>query len=334
MGGKFAAFMHQRYSQVIVTALVLGLVSGGWTPAPGRFIRRFAFALIFLMIGAMGFTLRLSTLGRALQETKAFLVGLGLNFAAAPLLCWVLALLWLGGEPDLAAGVILIGAVPCAGMAIVWTGLLKGDVALATVINVATMIAAPFLIPALMKLFAGAYLAVDAGALFASVLESVLMPLLVGLLAREALERRRDMTPWVPLMPAVSGAAAAILMFMAVNTSVPLLRANLYVLGPLTAALVLVFPVLFFAAWAIGRSFLSPTKNIALIFSAGMKNLPIAVAVAAVSLPELAQFPVALAFVFQMATAVMFYRRLQRATTAVGQPAAPNTSSSPSRSSG
>jgi len=334
MGGKFAAFMRQRYSQLIVTALLLGLVSGGWTPAPGRFIRRFAFALIFLMIGAMGFTLRLRTLGRALQETKAVFLGLVLNFAAAPLLCWVLAFLWLGGEPDLAAGVILIGAVPCAGMAIVWTGLLKGDVALATVINAATMIAAPLLIPALMKLFAGAYLAVDAGPLFGSVLESVLMPLLVGLLAREALERRRDMTPWVPLMPAVSGAAAVMLMFMAVNTSVPLLRANLPVLGPLAAALVLVFPALFCAAWAMGRSFLSPAKNIALIFSAGMKNLPIAVAVAAVSLPELAQFPVALAFVFQMATAVVFYRRLQRETSVAAQPAAPHAPPSPPHAGG
>ncbi len=334
MGGKFAAFMRQRYSQLIVAALLLGLVSGGWTPAPGRFIRRFAFALIFLMIGAMGFTLRLRSLGRALQETKAVLLGLALNFAVAPLLCWALALLWLGKEPDLAAGVILIGAVPCAGMAIVWTGLLKGDVPLATVINAATMIAAPFLIPALMELFAGAYLAVDAGALFRSVLESVLVPLLVGLLAREALERRRDMTAWVPLMPAVSGAVAVVLMFMAVNTSVPLLLANLESLGPLAAALVLVFPALFFAAWAVGRSFLSPGKNIALTFSAGMKNLPIAVAVAAVSLPEIAQFPVALGFVFQMATAVVFYRRMLRASSRAARPEASGASPAPPRPSG
>ncbi len=307
--------MRGRYSQLIVAALLLGLVSGGWSPAPGRFIRRFAFGLVFLMIGAMGFSLRLRSLGRALKETKAFVLGLALNFAAAPLICWVLSVLWLADAPDLAAGLILIGAVPCAGMAIVWTGLLKGDVPLATVINAATMIAAPFLIPLLMQLFAGAYLAVNAGMLFAGVLEGVLVPLLVGLLVREILECKRDMTPWVPWMPALSGAAAVILMFMAVNTSVPLLRANLAVLGPLAGALAAVFPVLFVAAWAIGRTFLSPAKNIALTFSAGMKNLPIAVAVAALSLPELAQSAVAPAFVFQMATAVVFYRRMQRLTS-------------------
>lgn len=52
----------------------------------------------------------------------------------------------LSNHPDFATGLILIGVVPCSGMALVWAGLLKGDVTLATVINAATMLAAPFLI--------------------------------------------------------------------------------------------------------------------------------------------------------------------------------------------
>jgi len=46
-------------------------------------------------------------------------------------------------------------------MALVWAGLLKGDVPLTTVINAATMLLAPFLIPPLMSLFAGTFVTVN-----------------------------------------------------------------------------------------------------------------------------------------------------------------------------
>lgn len=308
MWRAYAAFMREKYSHVIIATLVAGLITGLFSTAPGLFIRRFATLLIVIMIGAMGFTIRVRSLGRALKDGWAFLLGLALNFIFAPLLCWALATVLLKGHPDLAAGLILIGVVPCAGMALVWTGLLKGDVPLATVVNAATMIAAPFLIPWLMQLLAGAFVAIDAAAMFQSVMLTVLAPIIAGIILREALERRRDMAPYVPIMPAISGGAAVFLMFMAVNTSVPLVRSNLAWIGPLAAALVLVFPVLFIGAYAISRTFLPTGKNIAVTFSSGMKNLPIAVAIAAVSFNELAMFPVALGFAFQMISAVCFYR--------------------------
>jgi predicted Na+-dependent transporter len=297
---------------VIIATLIVGLASGFFSTAPGFFIRRFATLLIVIMIGAMGFTIRVRSLGRALKDGWAFILGLALNFIFAPLLCWVLAATLLAGHPDLAAGLILIGVVPCAGMALVWTGLLKGDVPLATVVNAATMIAAPFLIPGLMRLLAGAFIAIDTGAMFWSVMLTVLAPIIGGILIREALERQRDMAPDVPFMPAVSASAAVFLMFMAVNTSVPLVRSNLVWIGPLTASMVLVFPILFIGAYAISRAFLPTGKNIAITFSSGMKNLPIAVAIAAVSFNELAMFPVALGFAFQMIPAVCFYRMFMK----------------------
>lgn len=308
MWRAYAAFMREKYSHVIVATLAAGILTGFYSTAPGLLIRRFAALLIVIMIGAMGFTIRIRSLGRALKDGRAFILGLALNFIFAPLLCWALASILLKGYPDLAVGLILIGVVPCAGMALVWTGLLKGDVPLATVVNAATMIAAPFLIPWLMQLLAGAFIAVDAAAMFQSVMLTVLAPIIGGILIREALECRKDMTPYVPLMPAVSASAAVFLMFMAVNTSVPLVLSNLAWIGPLAAAMVLVFPILFIGAYAISRTFLPTAKNIAITFSSGMKNLPIAVAIATVSFNELAMFSVALGFVFQMVTAVCFYR--------------------------
>jgi arsenite transporter len=261
MWRAYAAFMREKYSHVIIATLIVSLASGFFSTAPGFFIRRFATLLIVIMIGAMGFTIRLRSLNRALKDGWAFILGLALNFIFAPLLCWALAAGLLTGHPDLAAGLILIGVVPCAGMALVWTGLLKGDVPLATVVNAATMIAAPFLIPWLMQLLAGAFVAINAAAIFQGVMLTVLAPIIGGILIREALERRKDMTPCVPFMPAVSASAAVFLMFMAVNTSVPLVRSNLAWIGPLAAAMVLVFPVFSSGPMRSAPPFCPPAKT-------------------------------------------------------------------------
>ena len=304
----FAAFMRERYAYVIVSSLIAGIATGIFTSSPGQFSRGFSSPLIVIMIGAMGFTITFKSLKTAAKDWGAFGFGLALNFLFAPFLCWLLALLFLKGHPDFATGMILIGVVPCAGMALVWTGLLKGDVPLTTVINAATMIVAPFLIPLLMRLFAGAFVVIDVLGMFQTVMLTILSPVIVGIILRELAEPRMEVKKYLPLMPAISATAAVLIMFMAVNTAVPVVIHNLAAIGPLVASTILVFPILFFAAYLVGKKFLPRGKNIAVTFSSGMKNLAIALGIAVTSFKGLVMFPVAVGFAFQMLTAVGFYQ--------------------------
>jgi predicted Na+-dependent transporter len=54
------------------------------------------------------------------------------------------------------------------------------------------------------------------------------------------------------------------------------------------------------------------SKNIAITYSSGMKNLPIAIGIAAMSFKGLEMLPIAVAFAFQMLTAVTFYQLFRR----------------------
>ncbi len=312
MLATYAKLIREKYTVIIISTLVLGIVVGLFTPAPGIAIRKISTFLIVIMIGAMGFTITFKSLGMAARDWKSFLLGLVLNFAFAPLLCWLLALLLLSSHPDLAIGLILIGVVPCAGMALVWAGLLKGDVPLATVINGATMLVAPFLIPLLMSLFAGTFVSIDTAGMFKTVMITVLLPVLAGVVLRELLEKKVDVKRHLPLMPALSATAAVLLMFMAINTAVPAVAGNPGLIGPLVASTILVFPILFLVAYLISVKLLPRGKNIAITFSSGMKNLPIAVGIAVVSFKGLVMFPIAVAFAFQMLTAVSFYQLFLR----------------------
>lgn len=304
----YARFVRAKYTHIIITALVAGVILGLITSSPGQLIRQASAPLIVVMIAAMGFTITFRSLGVAVRDWRGFSIGLMLNFLFAPILCWLLARVFLSSHPDLATGLILIGVVPCAGMALVWAGLLEGDVPLATVINAATMILAPFLMPLLMSWLAGAFVTFNTWAMFRQLVFAVLLPVLGGVIAREVLERRMRLVKILPVMPAVSATVAVLLMFMAINTNVPAIIDNAGLIAPLVTSTILVFPVLFGVAYLAGSRLIGRGKNIAITYSAGMKNLPIAIGIAAMSFKGTEMLPVAAAFAFQMLTAVVFYQ--------------------------
>ena len=311
----YARFVREKYAYIIISALVIGVIVGLFTPRPGVFIRQFNTPLIILMIGAMGFTITFKSLGAAARDWKGFSFGLVLNFLFAPFLCWLLARLFLSAHTNLTTGLILIGVVPCAGMALVWAGLLKGDVPLATVINAATMILAPFLIPLLMVLFAATSVTIDTWGLFQQLIITVLIPVLSGAALRQILERRVNVQKYLPVMPAISATTAMLLMFMAINTNISPIMKNIGLVAPLMISTILIFPILFIVAYLVSLKLFSKGKNIAITYSSGMKNLPIAIGIAAMSFKGLEMLPVAVGFAFQMLTAVTFYQLFRRGMT-------------------
>lgn len=311
---NYAKFVREKYTYIIIMTLVLGVICGFFTSCPGEAIRQFNTPLIIIMIVAMGFTITFKSLGQALRDLKGFFFGLALNFLLAPFLCWFLARLFLSSQTDLATGLILIGVVPCAGMALVWAGLLKGDVPLATVINAATMIIAPFLIPLLMALFAGTFVTVNTWGMFQQLMQTVLFPVIAGIVLRELLDRQMNVQKYLPLMPAISATMAVLLMFMAININMAPIMKNIRLIVPLVISTILIFPVLFLVAYTISLKLFPRGKNIAITYSSGMKNLPIAIGIAAMSFKGLEMLPVAVGFAFQMLTAVTFYHLFSKTT--------------------
>ena len=313
----YAKFVREEYTYIIIGTLVIGVLVGLFSASPGAYIRQANTLLIVIMIAAMGFTITFKSLGTAARDWKGFSFGLLLNFLFAPFICWLLARLILSSNNDLATGLILIGVVPCAGMALVWAGLLKGDVPLATVINAATMILAPLLIPLLMSLFAGAFVTVDTWGMFQQLIVTVLLPVLGGVVVRELLERRVNIQKYLPVMPAISATMAVLLMFMAIDTNISPIVKNVGLIAPLVTSTILIFPILFLVAYVVSIKLFPRGKNIAITYSSGMKNLPIAIGIAAMSFKGLEMLPVAVGFGFQMLTAVTFYQLFRRAMTKV-----------------
>lgn len=304
----YARFVRDNYTYIIIATLVVALLVGLFTASPGQFIRHFNTPLIVILIAAMSFTITFSNLGVAARNWKGTLLGLALNFLFAPFLCWLLALIFLSGHADLAAGLILIGVVPCAGMAMMWTGLLKGDVPLVIVVEAITMLLAPFVIPPLMSLFAGRFVTIDILGMLTNLVYTVLFPVLGAIALRELLDRWVNIQNYLSLMPAISATMAVFLMFMAINTAMPSIMKNSALIAPVIMSTVLIFPILFIIAYLTSVKLFHRGINIAITYSSGMKNLPLAIGIAAMSFKRLVSLPIAVGFALQMLTAVSFYQ--------------------------
>ncbi|MGQ9553721.1 MAG: bile acid:sodium symporter family protein [Anaerolineae bacterium] len=308
---RFAEFVRKNYQTIIIATVIVGLMLGLWTTAPGKAIQSYSQALTFLMILFISLTITPRQFALVARQPGAVAAGLLLNFAYMPLLCWALARL-LVRDPQLTTGIILVGVVPCAGMAAVWTALLKGDVPLGMAINALTMVLAPFLIPPLTALLAGAGVRVNPWGMFQQLTVILLMPLVLGIVGRWLAERYWKPQPYLPILPALSALTAVLLMFAVCNVNVPLIRARWSVVLSLLGAVVLIFPLGFLVPHWLGGYAFGWQQRIAVTYSSGMKNLPIAVGLALGSFSKqpLVGLPVALAFILQMLTASTFYRYL------------------------
>ena len=219
---RTAEWVRQHYQAIIISALILGFAAGAVTTAPGRLLQPYTQAFTFLMILFISFTITPRQFLAVSQQPRAVLAGLVLNFVFMPLLAWGLARL-LVDNPDFAIGLILVGVVPCAGMAAVWTALLKGDVPLGMAINALTMVLGPFLIPPLMAILSGASVTMSAWAMFQQLAVILLLPLLLGVGLRWLADRVWNMKPLLPLLPALSALTAVLLMFTVTNLNAPLI---------------------------------------------------------------------------------------------------------------
>ena len=309
---KYARFVKSNYQVIIVITVIFGLGLGLWTSAPGQWLRQFSQILMFLMIYFMSVTIVGKDFILVAKKPGGTIAGLILNFVVMPLICFALATLFVH-QNLLATGVILVGVVPCAGMASVWTGLLEGDVPLALSIDAITMIVAPFLIPYLMLLFAGSYVTIHTLQMFKKLIILLLVPVLCGIGTRYIFDKRLDkkrIKTTIPVFPALSATTAVFLMFAICNSAIQMIIKQAEMIPSLLVTVSLIFPIAFAAAYLTSSLFFQKEQGIAVTYSSGMKNLPVAIGIAFTSFPKLVGLPIALSFIFQMLTASTFYRIL------------------------
>ncbi len=138
-----------------------------------------------IMFG-MGTKLNLRDFVKEFSKPLGVIAGTIMVFALMPLAAILIIKVW-HFPPEVAAGIILVGACPGGVASNVMTYLAKGNLALSVTITTFATLLAPIVTPLLMMAFAGQLIEVNAVNMMISIGNMILIPIFAGIVANKLL---------------------------------------------------------------------------------------------------------------------------------------------------
>ena len=289
MGGIHLQNIGRFIVKNMVWLVVLVGAAGAVFPASLSWIAPQVPLLLGIVMFGMGMTIEFKDFRHLVRHPWDVGIGVLAQFTIMPLVAYLLTQAF-SLPPDLAVGVILVGACPGGTASNVITYLAKGDVALSVTMTMATTLLAPFVTPFLTLLLAGEEIAVNAPAMMLSIAEMVLLPVLLGAALNHFFRRRVAYA--LTVLPLVSALLVALLVGVVVSMSAP----RLAEVGALVALAVVLhngFGLALGYALA-GLLGLSAPKRRAVGIEVGMQNSGMAASLALLYFNPAAAIPAAL----------------------------------------
>ena len=223
--------------------------------------------LIQLIMFGMGTSMSVEDFVGVLKMPKGVAIGVVSHFIIMPTIGYTIASTS-GFPPEIAAGIILIGCSPNGMASNVISYLAKANLALSITITAVSTMLAPFVMPMLMKFFAGALIDINVLDMMWDIFKMVIIPIGAGLLFNKFLSGK---VKWLDnAMPYVSmfGIGFIITIITAAG------RDKLLTIGPALIGLVLIHNLLgYFLGYWSGRLFRMSERDCRTIaIEVGMQN--------------------------------------------------------------
>jgi len=173
--------MVARITALFPLWAVIACIVAYLLPAPFAGLAWAIVPLLAIIMFGMGLTLELDDFSRVARIPHVVALGTGLQFLVMPLAAYIIAS-FLGFEPILLAGFVLLGSAPGGTASNVICYLAKGDVALSVTLTTVSTLLAVVATPSLTWLYAGREVDVAVWSMLLSVLKIVVAPVTLGVL--------------------------------------------------------------------------------------------------------------------------------------------------------
>ena len=231
--------------------------------------------LLQIIMFGMGTAMSARDFVGVVKAPKAVFIGLACQFTIMPFVGASLALAF-SFEPEVAAGIILIGAAPSGLASNVMAYISKANLALSVTLTTVATLIAPFLTPFYMQWLAGQYIPIDTWGMMWSIIQITILPIVAGLIFNHFLHGRTD---WLDrLMPKLSMLGiAVILMIMTAGG-----RDNLLEIGMVLIAVSLIhnFAGYLLGYWSCRMLGLDEKSCRTISFEVGLQNAGLATGLA------------------------------------------------------
>ena len=235
--------------------------------------------LIQIIMFGMGTQLTLGDFRRVLLLPKPVLIGIVLQFSIMPLLGKGVAVLFTS-DPEVAAGMVLVGASPGGVASNVMTYLAGGNVALSVTMTACSTLLAPLATPAMTSLLAGQYVDVPFVPMMITILNMIIVPVAAGLLVNWMLVRAAGAYPAVAAvpgaimraLPVVSMVAICVIIAIITSLSRDALLAGSFVAAIIAAAAVHNGSGYLLGSWGARAAGLNESDARTVSIEVGMQN--------------------------------------------------------------
>lgn len=307
-----------RYMAVFV---VLAGLCGAFIPVSMQWVvPRVPWMLGMVMFG-MGMTLRTEDLRAVARNPYEVFIGALCQYTIMPLIAWALVMTF-DLPPALAAGVVLVGTCPGGTASNVVTYIARGDVALSVAMTTATTLLSPLVTPFLTWQILGAWIDVSFTSMMLSIAEMVLLPVILGALARHFFYRTvMRVTEWLSFVSVIT-------IVLLVGGVVSMSSSALFEMGACIALAVVIHNVCgLLLGYAAAKTFhLAEAKTRAVAIEVGMQNSGLAASLAILYFGPAAAIPGAIFSVWHNVSGALFadyfVRRDERRESALAGKAA------------
>ncbi|MCE7791310.1 bile acid:sodium symporter family protein [Salipaludibacillus sp. CUR1] len=306
---QISHFFSKYFALIVIFVSIIAFASPGAFGWIGAYIT----VLLGIVMFGMGTTMRLSDFTLVAKKPAPVFIGLLAQFLIMPLTAFGIAYLF-NLPPELAAGLVLVGACPGGTASNVMVYLSRGDVPVSVAMTSVSTMLAPVLTPLIVLLLAGQWLPVSAGEMFMSIVQVIIIPVILGISARKLLPGAVE--KGTAVLPLVSVTA-----IMLIVTAVVALNAeNLITSGAAVFSAVILHNGFGLALGYLTAKWvgLDETKRRAISMEVGMQNSGLGAALAAAHFSPLAALPSAIFSVWHNISGpalVSFWNRTGRKET-------------------
>lgn len=266
--------------------------------------------MVMAFQGALGN--RFSNVRRTFRQPLPLILILGTAHVFMPILVFLVAGIFVGGDSEVMAGVLLEYCVPIASSSIMWVGMYEGDIALALSAILISAVICPFTLPVTMRLLLGTSVSVDVGSMMTQLLVVVALPTVVGTLVNERTDGWGKKVLGRRLAP-----LAKVLLLVIITTNSTSIAPFVRNLNPELVGIIVLMGIFcvggFFLGFALPTVTGQPDDRFAsMTFTTAMKNISAGAVIATAYLPARSLFPVMAGTFFQQFMAALFGRLMAR----------------------
>lgn len=278
--------IEKLYTVIIFLAVIFGISIG-----QAELIRANAESFIVTLLVAMLYItflqIPIEDIKIAFKNIKFTYTSILINFVWTPILAWLLAMVFLGDNPSLYIGFIMLMVTPCTDWYLIFTGIAKGNVALSTAILPLNLILQVILLPICLLIFGGTTGVIELGFLVESILVALIIPLVLAVLTKILLKNkdqfRESLVSSLSVLPIIFLSFAIVAMFASQGQ---LLLNHLDLLWKITIPILLFFMINLFVSQKAGQLMRFPNSDRAsLSLTTLARNSPIALAIAMTAFP-------------------------------------------------